>query len=158
MSTTIAVADLQIGEFLARVCSTAVAPGAGSAGAVALALAAACVGKAVTISLKHHPADAELLAALEALREIVRNALTDADRDAEAFAEFVHERNGPAIERLVCEEARFGRLISRLTIVLDDIAPRIQPNMAGDLVAGRALVAAAQRIQQRNASEIAVAR
>jgi hypothetical protein len=158
MSAPLAVSDLPVAELLARVCSNAISPGAGTAGAVALALAAACVGKAVSITLKHRPADLELLAALDALRQIAHEALVEADRDAQAFEEFVHDRNLPATERLICEEARFGGLISRLTVAIDAVAPRIQPNMAGDLVAGRALAAAAQVIQQRNEAETALSR
>jgi hypothetical protein len=153
MSTPVAVSELPVAEMLTRICSNAVSPGAGSAGAVALALAAACVGKAVSITLKHRPEDSELRAALGTFQEIIQAALADADRDAQAFEDFVRERNPPAVERLICEEEEFGQLISKLTAAINEVAPRIQLNMAGDVVAGRALIGAARQIQQRNEGE-----
>jgi formiminotetrahydrofolate cyclodeaminase len=153
MSTPVTVSDLSVAELLARICSNAASPGAGAAAAVALALAAACVGKAVNMTLKHRPGDAELLSALGTLQLIAREALVDGDRDAQAFKDFVRDRDAPAVEELICEEEIFGELIGRMTAVITEVAPRIQPNMAGDVVAGRALLAAARQIQQRNVDE-----
>lgn len=153
MTASPVVADLPVSELLARICSTAVSPGAGAAGAVTLALAAACVGKAVSISLRHRTEDPKLRAALATLQQIAQAALADADGDAQAFADFVREKSPRAVERLIEEEEEFGRLIRRLMVTIDEIAPRIQPNMAGDVVAGRALAAAARQIQRRNESE-----
>jgi Formiminotransferase-cyclodeaminase len=153
MGTPVAVSDLPVAELLARICSNAVSPGAGTAGAVALALAAACMGKAISITLKHRPEDSELRAALAIFQEISRAALVDGDRDADAFEDFIRENKPPALARLIREEEEFGQLISRLTAAIDEVAPKIQRNMTGDVVAGRVLLAAARQIQQRNEGE-----
>jgi hypothetical protein len=111
------------------------------------------MGKAVSITLKHRPGDAELLSALSTLQLIAREALVDGDRDTQAFQDFVRDRDAPAVEQLLGEEQAFGQLIGRMSAVIAEVAPRIQPNMAGDVVAGRALLAAARQIQRRNVDE-----
>jgi Formiminotransferase-cyclodeaminase len=153
MGAAVTVSDLPVSELLARICSAAASPGAGAAAAVALALAAACMGKAVSITLKHRPGDADLRSALSTLQLIAREALVDGDRDTQAFKDFVRDRDAPAVEELLDEEEAFGSLIGRMAAVIAEVAPRIQPNMAGDVVAGRALLAAARQIQQRNVAE-----
>ena len=154
MNASAPVSHLRLDELLAHIGSDAVTPGAGAAGAVALALAAACAGKAVSITLKHHPDDPALRLALASFQGIARAALTDGDRDSAAFAAFIHQRNSAAIDRLVCEGERFSSLVSALMSAIEQIQARIQPNMAGDIVAARALAAAAQRIQERNKAEV----
>jgi formiminotetrahydrofolate cyclodeaminase len=48
-----AVSSQSLSDFVNRLSSTAIAPGSGAAGAVALALAAGCVAKAFAISYRH---------------------------------------------------------------------------------------------------------
>ena len=153
MNAQTPVCDLRVAELLARIGSSTVSPGAGAAGAVALALAAACASKAASISLRHRPDDPELQAAFHTFQRIARTALAAADRDSEAFEAFIHEKKPDAADRLIAEEQVFGHLIATLTAAIDVVAPRIQPNMRGDVAAARALAVAAHRIQQRNEGE-----
>jgi hypothetical protein len=153
MADAYPLADLSIQELLARIGSIAVSPGAGVAGAIALALATACARKATSISLKHRPEDAELQTALATFAAIEREALADGERDAQAFSLLVHERSPAAVDRLIGEEERLGELIDRLRHEIDVIAPRIRANMTGDIVAAKALADAAQRIRMRNEAE-----
>ncbi len=153
MNASVSIANLRVEDLVAQIGSSDVSPGAGSAGAVALALAAACATKAVSVSLKHHPDELELRSALVSFTKIARLALTDADRDADAFAEFIHEPNSAAIDRLVCEGEKMAELIATLATIIEQIEVRIRPNMTGDLVAAKALMGAASRIQQRDEDE-----
>jgi hypothetical protein len=147
------IAALRVDTLIARISNSEATPGAGSAGAVALALAAACASKAVAISAKHAPNDAELTAALVSLAKIAGSALLDADRDSVAFEEFIRTRTPESINQLVREEENVGRLIAALAAEVDHIEPRIRSNMRGDLIAARSLIDAARRIQQRNEGE-----
>jgi hypothetical protein len=147
------IASLRVEDLVAHISSGTVSPGAGSAGAVALALAAACASKAVSITLKHRPDDLELRSALATFTKIARFALIDADCDSEAFKDFVRERNPAAVERLVSEGENVAHLIAALETAIDEIDARIMPNMTGDLVAAKALIAAARRIQKSNEGE-----
>ena len=153
MSAPLSIARLRIEELVAHISGDHVSPGAGAAGAVALALAAACACKAVSVSLKHRPDDVELQSAVASLAQIARLALTDADRDAEAFEEFVRDKDPSAVERLVCEGENVAHLIATLVTTIDTVEARVRPNMTGDLIAARALISAAQRIQERNEAE-----
>src|SRR5687768_14637314 len=71
------------------IASAQISPGAGAAGAVTLALAAACAGKAVAISLKHRESDVTLLRARQVLDDIAHIALAGADEDASRFEALV---------------------------------------------------------------------
>ncbi len=153
MTDLIPLSDLRIRELLQRIGSSAVSPGAGVAGAVALALAAACARKAASVSLKHQADDSVLQQAQATLEEIEREALVDGERDAEAFSTLVHEKNRAAVEQLLGEEERFGHLIARLTVAIDAVAPRVRAAMTGDVIAAKALVTAAQRILDSNERE-----
>lgn len=153
MTDPIPLGDLRIRELLQLIGSSAVSPGAGVAGAVALALAAACARKAASVSLKHHADDQVLQRAQATLEEIEREALVDGERDAEAFSTLVHEKSRVTVERLLREEERLGYLITRLTVEIEAIASRIQAAMTGDIVAAKALVSATQRICDSNRGE-----
>jgi formiminotetrahydrofolate cyclodeaminase len=153
MNGPIPVSNLEVQALLGAIASNAVAPGAGAAGAVVLGLAAACASKAVSVTLKHRPEDPELQSALEAFRTVALSALVEADRDSRAFEAFIHEKLPSSVERLVCEGERFGQLIAAFTTAIEEVESRIQSNMAGDVIAAKALAAAAQRIRQRNESE-----
>jgi formiminotetrahydrofolate cyclodeaminase len=153
MTTLVPVPNLEVQALLNAIGSSAVSPGAGAAGAVALGLAAACACKAISVSLKHHPQNPGLRSALATFNGFALAALAEADRDARAFEAFVHEKLPASVERLVCEEEQFGQLIAAFKIAIDQVEPSIQPNMAGDVIAAKALAVAAQRIQERNESE-----
>jgi hypothetical protein len=153
MADELPVSGLRIEELLEHIGSSSVSPGAGAAGAVALALAAACANKAVSVTLKHRPDDQELRSVHSTFLTIVRAALAEGDRDSYAFQAFIRDKEPSAVDRLVCEGEKFGHLIVTLQAAIDIIEPRIQPNMSGDLVAAKALAAAARRIQERNEGE-----
>jgi hypothetical protein len=154
MNTPINIADLRVEDLIAQIGGSNISPGAGSAGAVALALAAACASKAVSVSLKHRPDDLELRSALATFTGIARIALTDADRDSKAFEELIRDKNPAAVERLVCEGENLAQMIAALATAIHEVEARIRLNMAGDLVAAKALIDAARRIQQRNENEV----
>ncbi len=147
------VEDLPVKALVALIGADHVSPGAGSAGAVALALAAACAGKAVSVSLKHRPGELPLQEARERFAEMARRALSGADRDSEAFEALVHERSAAAAARLLDSGEQLAQLAGMLAAAIDDIEPRIEPSVAGDLAAARALAGAAGSIQARNAAE-----
>ncbi len=147
------IEQLPVKALVALIGGDHVSPGAGSAGAVALALAAACAGKAVSVSLKHRPDELHLQDARERFAEMARRALSGADRDSEAFERFMHEKSAAAAARLADSGEKLAQMASILTAAIDDIEPRIQPSMAGDLAAARARAGAAGSIQARNAAE-----
>jgi hypothetical protein len=72
LKTPVNIADLRVEDLIAHIGSSDRSPGAGSAGAVALVLAAACASKAVSVSLKHRSDDPELWCALESCTRIAR--------------------------------------------------------------------------------------
>lgn len=130
-----------------------VSPGAGAAGAVTLALAAACAAKATAISIKHQAQHAGLQRSQETLESVAGFALAGADRDAEAFAAFIKQHTLGTVAQLIREGDRIAHLIDVVAAVVAEVAPHIQPNMAGDLVAARALLDAARKIQATNSTE-----
>jgi formiminotetrahydrofolate cyclodeaminase len=153
MSTPANIAQTRLESLIAAIGSRQVSPGAGAAGAVTLALAAACAAKAVAISLAHQPGQAILQRSQLTLESIARFALAVADRDAEAFAAFIKEHTSRAITQVIREGDRNGRLIAVLSEVIEQIAPHVESNMTGDLVAARALTEAAHKIQAASSTE-----
>ena len=153
MSNASDIANTKVKDLIDAIGGKRIAPGAGAAGAVTLALAAACTAKAVAISLKHQPDQAVLRRSQVILEAMARFALAGADRDAETFAAFIKEHTSGAIAEVIREGDRIGRLITVLSDVIEKIAPHIAANMTGDLVAARALADAARKIQATNSSE-----
>jgi formiminotetrahydrofolate cyclodeaminase len=149
---SISLADLPIGELTELICSNSVTPGAGAAGALTLALAAACGGKAASISLKHSD-DAHLHVALKRFQELCRCALRGADDDARAFDAWVRDRRAEVTDELIESEERMARLINALLVTIGEVEPFIMPNMVGDLIAARSLASAAKTIQTTNEAE-----
>jgi formiminotetrahydrofolate cyclodeaminase len=146
------LADLPMSEITELICSNSVTPGAGAAGALTLALAAACGGKAVSISLKHSD-DPHLHLALNRFRELCRCALQGADDDAEAFAAWVRQRGADATQQLIESEEKMARLVNALLLTISDVEAFIRPNMVGDLTAAKSLAGAAKAIQIANEAE-----
>ena len=105
------------------------------------------------MTLKHLPNEGRLRSSLACFQQIARFALTDADRDSEAFEAFIHSRNSSTIARLVREGERVGRLIAALDSEIEGVETLIRANMKGDLIAARALISAARRIQENDALE-----
>jgi hypothetical protein len=154
MNAEFRISELRIGELLALIGGNEITPGSGVAGAVALALAASCASKAVTISLKHHPDSAVLHAALATFRSIAATALADGERDSQAFKAVVHKRDSASVGRLTCEGEQFSKLIASFVAAIDGVQPSVQLNMRGDISAARALASAAQKIQISNEEEL----
>lgn len=146
------IAQMRVQELIATIGEQGLTAGAGAAGAVTLALAAACAAKAASISLRHQPANERLPRLLDLLERIGRFALAGADRDAQAFATFLRENTLGAVVDLLHEGDRLLRLNDIVADTLEKLAPEIIPSMAGDVVAARALLAAARRIQETNSA------
>lgn len=151
--TNTAIADLRVGELVESISSDKPSPGAGAAGAVALALAAACAAKAVSISLKHSPNDPGLVVALAGLEKVYRIALQDADADSQAFADFIRHKSASDATELVETGEAMVRLIDGLLRIIGDVEPHVRLSMKGDLIAARALAAAARTIQSTDEAE-----
>jgi formiminotetrahydrofolate cyclodeaminase len=147
------LADLQIGAFVELVSSDHVAPGAGAAGAVALGLAAACAAKAVAVSLRHAPDNTSLSAALTRLKKLRDCALQGADTDAQAFTDFVRHRSEESVRELAETGEALDRLVDALSSIIHDVESHIRVNMAGDLVAAKALATAVRTIQATDEAE-----
>jgi formiminotetrahydrofolate cyclodeaminase len=86
------LADLRTGSLVELIGSNEIAPGAGAAGAVALALGAACAAKAAAVSLRHSLDDTRPSLALTHLRKLRDCALQGADTDARTFADYIRHR------------------------------------------------------------------
>jgi hypothetical protein len=153
MGHSSSIAQMRVGELVGTIGEQGLSAGAGAAGAVTLALAAACAAKAAAITLKHQPANDSLRRSLDLCERIGRFALAGADRDAQAFATFVRENTLGAVAELLREGDRLIRLIDILSDVLDKLATQIESEMAGDVVAARALMDAARKIQLTNSAE-----
>lgn len=147
------LADRRLGELIDAVASAGVSPGAGAAGAITLALAAACAGKAVAITLGKHPARAGLAEVREQLETIGREAVAGADEDAGRFAAFVHDPDAGTAHRLLEAEEHLQRVAAALVRILESIETQIDPVMAGDVAAAKALCQAFEVIQSRNLEE-----
>ena len=151
--TNTPMADLRISEFVESVSSDKISPGGGAAGAVALALGAACAQKAVSISLKHSPHDPRLAMALADLAKVRSFALQDADADSQAFADFIQHKSVSAAAELVETGEAMSHLIEALLTIITDVEPYVRPSMRGDLIAAKSLAAAARTIQSTNGAE-----
>ena len=147
------LADLRMSALVELIASNAVSPGAGAAGAVTLALAAACGAKAASISLKHSPDEPRLAAALTRFRTLGRYALLGADSDSRAFADFIRDKSAKAAGELVETGEALGCLTDALLSAIEEVEPRVERSMAGDLIAARALASAARTIQSANEAQ-----
>lgn len=118
-----------------------------------MAFAAACAGKALAISRKHRAADEVALAAQTQLQEIVRKSLERADIDSARFADFLHHKNQQTARALIEADQQTQALAAQLRVLVDRIEPGVHPVVAGDILAARALLEAAARIQDRICEE-----
>jgi hypothetical protein len=118
-----------------------------------MAFAAACAGKALAISRKHRAADEVALAAQTQLQEIVRKSLERAGVDSARFADFLHHKNQQTARALIEADRETQALAAELLVLLDRIEPGVHPVVSGDILAARALLEAAARIQDRICEE-----
>ncbi len=142
-----------LGTVIDAIGSNDVAPGAGSAAAVGLALAAACANKAIAVTLKHQRDDAALMKARQTLTEIAHQALSGADEDAERFREFVRAQNSTSARKLITGGVRLQDLGYVLLDVLDELEDQVHSSVRGDITAARALGHAFSEIQHENLAD-----
>ena len=138
---------------LADLASDHISPGSGTAAAAAMGFAAACAAKALAISRKHRPADEVALAAQTQLQEIICKSLQRADVDSACFENFLRHKNQQTARALLEADQQTQALAAELLRVLDRIEPGVHPIVSGDILAARALLDAAVRIQARICEE-----
>jgi len=142
-----------LGELLAALASDHISPGSGTAGAAAMAFAAACAAKALAISRKHGAAAEPALVAQGRLTEIIAKCLRRADVDSACFEAFIHHRNQQTALALINADQDTQALAVELLNLLDQVEPAVHPVVAGDILAARVLLNAATRIQARICDE-----
>jgi hypothetical protein len=142
-----------LNRLIDQLASPATAPGAGSAGAIALALAAGCLAKALTLTSKHSPDDYSLSAALEVVTRIRENALRGATEDAECFENFIHQPDAAHAARLIAAGERLQADGARLRALLQQMESRIVSELRGDVIAAKALCEAFETIVSENLRE-----
>lgn len=136
-----------LSELLAALAGEHISPGSGTAAAAAMAFAAACAAKALAISRKHRPPDEVALAAEPQLQILVAKSLQRADVDSACFEAFVHHKNQQTAGALIAADQQTQAIAAELDAVLDTIEAGVHPVVSGDILAARALLDAASRIQ-----------
>ena len=155
--------ERSVRELVQAVQSEHVSPGSGAATATVLALAAACAGKAVSVTLKHHPDQATLLRSRTELAALAEHALAGASLDAEQFAAFVRSRTPDSACRLVRAGESLRQSAAALAALLGQIEPLIDAVVVNDIRAARVLCEAFLAIEtalvaeNRNAAQSAAA-
>jgi len=157
-TSTMRLASHTIGTFLANAASTEPAPGAGSSGALALALGIACARKAMAFSLQHHP-DRPRLGAVEAhFGGLAEQALAGAEADMQCFTAYIAaRRRGPddeagreaqrdAVADLLAVGENLVAIADEARGLIEEIREFVIPMMANDIAAALSLIAAARAI------------
>jgi len=145
-------------ELLEAMASDAMSPGSGAAAASALALGIACLRKAVAVSAKHDPDNADLHEAAARLCGLSERAFAAADADVIGFPRLASgqrskEERAESADDLAALGERVSELCAQLVSEADMIAPHIRPAMANDLLAAWRLGEAAAAIAQANGAE-----
>ena len=142
-----------IQSFLRHLSGDSGAPGAGAAGAVALALGAGCARKAAVLSAKRAPDDPVLRQAAEELERCMERALELGAEDGRCLDAHLAERSSETTEAIeLCGQALLA-LATRIDGQVTALQGRVSAALAADLVAATALVAAARVVQNRNLDE-----
>lgn len=144
---------LTIGEFLEALASDAMLPGAGAAGGVSLALAAACAGKAIAIT-RRHDGNPRLVGLQSELAQLAGRALTLGQQDALQFKQQLKSDDPEAAQALLRTDHTLIDACRSLERLLDDNRDLIADNMAGDWKAARALLHACRVIHNENVREL----
>lgn len=145
-------------ELIREISSDRPAPGAGAAGAIVLALAAACARKAASIALKHRPDDADLQRAVDSFAQIATRALSAADADAAAFERFLHDKQQNQAWQLILTDETLVQLSNELIAAANAFESRTEWTLAGDFAAARLLAQASRMIHERNIAEAKASR
>ena len=145
-------------ELLEAMASDAMSPGSGAAAASALALGIACLRKAVAVSAKHDPDNADLQEATTRLCGLSDRAMAAADADVIGFPRLASgqrskEERAESADDLAALGARVTQLCKQLAQEAKLIAPHIRPAMANDMLAARHLGKAAAAIAKANGAE-----
>lgn len=145
-------------ELLEEMASDAMSPGSGAAAASALALGIACLRKAVAISAKHDPDNADLHEAATRLCGLSDRAMAAADADVIGFPRLASgqrskEERAQSADDLAALGERVTQLCAQLSDEADMIDAHIRPAMANDVLAARHLGAAAAAIAKANRAE-----
>lgn len=148
-----ALKRLTIGDFLDALASDAILPGAGAAGGVALALAAACAGKAIAIT-RRHDGNPRLVGLQSELVQLAGRALTLGQQDALQFKQQLKTDEPEAAQALLRTDHTLIDACRSLERLLDDNRDLIADNMAGDWKAARALLHACRVIHSENLREL----
>jgi D-arabinose 1-dehydrogenase-like Zn-dependent alcohol dehydrogenase len=147
---------LTLAEFVDAVGQDQPVPGCGGAGAVALALGAACARKAFVISARRRGGDSALEAAAERCRVISEAAVQDVQRDADEFRALL--KAGPADQAplftLETDGQVYLALAAELRVLLERHADEIDHRLSGDAVAALTLTQSFERIQSHNLAEL----
>jgi len=150
--------DARLEDFLRDLSSDDGRTGSGAAGEIALALAAACAAKAAAITLKHSPGNAQLVQARSQLLAHIDAAMEGSDNDSERFLQFLRHPSRIAAQNVISVDEKLLNHVEELATILESMDPQIRQNVAGDLVAARALSVAARTIQIENIAEMREAR
>ena len=141
-------------ELLDGLASNAIIPGAGTAGGVALALAAACAGKAVAITLLHAADNQALNKLQQELASLRESALALAEADALLFRQHLKSGDPQVTEQLLRTDHQILSGCRELDALLEANEGSINLTMRGDWLAAKALIEASRLIQQANVREL----
>jgi formiminotetrahydrofolate cyclodeaminase len=145
--------EQSVTEMVASIAGGSAAPGSRSAAALVLALAGASAHKSLAITRKHRPLSADQELATVHLTEILDRSLQAAERDAERFRVFLHDRDAATAHALMESDRAVLELAAELSGVLAEIEPGIHPIARSDLAAARILLTAAGELQALAAAD-----
>jgi hypothetical protein len=147
------LATLTVTELMTLLSSESATVGSGTAGCLAVALAASCAAKAVAISLRKHPDDRELQQCGERFCELADESVTRADEESRRFLQTLQSDSTTAKDKLLATERSLLSLAERLARLVEQIEPRIDRELQGDLLAATALRDAGAAILASNRDE-----
>jgi len=143
------IPGITLNEFISRLGSTDPVPGCGAAGAVALALGAACAAKALAISAAHTK-DALQANAAERARKIASVALEGAQRDAADFQRWLKTHDPGAEAMLKADAHLLFALADELRQLIGAGRAHVIPSLIADLDAALDLASVCTAIEKRN--------
>jgi hypothetical protein len=135
-----------LSEVLGALSSRAIAPGAGGATGIVLALAAGCAQKAVAVTRKREGADTGLSTVEDDLLRLREQALACAADDGRCYMAYAKSPGPDTARELVLAGERFLDCALRLGERMAWLNGRVDPVVAGDLGSGAQLQAAVVRI------------
>lgn len=146
------IAWQSVSDVLEATASERPAPGSGAAAALALGLGAACAGKAVRITLKHHPERDGLAVADARFAQIRAEALRDGDGDGACFTALLNHEPGVAEQLIAIGHDMLDRAVEAKALVAD-IEPKIAAIVYNDILAARTLIESAESIVRANLAD-----